>query len=128
MIIDLKNKIALVTGGATGIGRGIAKALSDSNATVIITSRNKKDINQTLKSLNKKCSGYILDLSRDKDLIVLKKNIKKKYNKLDIIINNIGHTLNIKDPFAPIKKWRKIIDLNFLTTVKVNNEFIKDSC
>ena len=55
MIIDLKNKIALVTGGATGIGRGIAKALSDSNATVIITSRNKKDINQTLKSLNKKC-------------------------------------------------------------------------
>ena len=35
MNIDLTNRIALVTGGATGLGKGIAKALSDSNATVI---------------------------------------------------------------------------------------------
>ena len=52
MKIDLNRKIALVTGGATGIGKGIAKALSDVNASVIITSRNKKSISETLKILN----------------------------------------------------------------------------
>ena len=44
MKIDLNNKIALVTGGATGLGKGIAIALAKSNTKVIITSRNKSKI------------------------------------------------------------------------------------
>ena len=124
MYIDLKNKIALVTGGATGIGKSIAIALSNSNAKVIITSRSKKNINETLKILAKGCRGYKLDLTKNSDVNKLYKNIKKDYGKIDIIINNIGHTLNIKNPFAPIEDWKKIIDLNFITTVNVNNKFI----
>lgn len=126
MKIDLKNKVALVTGGATGLGRGMAIALSKSNAKVIITSRNKSKIKKTLKELNKDASGYNLDLTNDKDLEKLYKNIKKKYGGVDIIINNIGHTLGIKDPFANYKDFDKVMNINFITTVKVNNKFIND--
>ena len=94
--------------------------MSSSNAKVIITSRSK-NINQTLKILPKGCRGYKLDLTKNSDVNKLYKNIKD-YGKIDIIINNIGHTLNIKNPFAPIEDWKKIIDLNFSTTV--NNKFI----
>ena len=126
MKIDLKNKVALVTGGATGLGRGMAIALSKSNAKVIITSRNMNKINKTLKELNKDASGYNLDLTNDKDLQKLYKNIKKKYGGVDIIINNIGHTLGIKDPFASYKDFDRVMNINFITTVKVNNKFIHD--
>ena len=75
MKIDLSGKIALVTGGATGIGKGIAIALSKANATVIITSRRKTDIQSTLKVLGKNNSfGFNIDLSKKK---MLKSYIKK---------------------------------------------------
>jgi 3-oxoacyl-[acyl-carrier protein] reductase len=124
--INLKNKIALVTGGATGIGKGIAEALSNSNASVIITSRSNKNLQIAQKKLNNNCSGYNLDLSKPKDLITLYKKIKKKYGSIDILINNIGHTLGIKNPFASAKDYQKVMDLNFFTAVNVTNQFIKD--
>ena len=62
MEISLDKKIALVTGGATGIGKGIAKALSDSGAIVIITSRNNRNIRNTLKILSKKCFDYNINV------------------------------------------------------------------
>ena len=126
MKISLDKKVALVTGGATGIGKGIAKALSDSGAIVIITSRNNRNIRNTLKILSKKCFGYNIDVSKSKNIEILYKKIKKKFKNVDILVNNIGHTLNIKDPFAKIDNWKKVMDLNFFTTVDVTNRFIKD--
>jgi NAD(P)-dependent dehydrogenase (short-subunit alcohol dehydrogenase family) len=127
MKIDLSGKIALVTGGATGIGKGIAIALSKANATVIITSRRKTDIQNTLKVLgNKNSFGFNIDLSKKKNVKILYKKIKSKFSKVDILINNIGHTLNIKDPFVDVKKWEEVMNLNFFTAVNVTNNFIKD--
>jgi 3-oxoacyl-[acyl-carrier protein] reductase len=127
MKIDLSGKIALVTGGATGIGKGIAIALSKANATVIITSRRKTDIQNTLKVLgNKNSFGFNIDLSKKKNVKILYKKIKSKFSKVDILINNIGHTLNIKDPFADVKKWEEVMNLNFFTAVNVTNNFITD--
>tara|TARA_A100001015_G_scaffold101509_1_gene112768 strand:- start:907 stop:1683 length:777 start_codon:yes stop_codon:yes gene_type:complete len=125
MRIDLHKKIALITGGATGIGKGIAQALYESNATVVVTSRSKKDLNIIKKELpNITC--YNLDLTKQTDLNKLYKGIKKKFNKLDILVNNIGHTLNIKDPFANVLEWKRVMDLNFFTAVNTTNKFIKD--
>ena len=113
-----------MTGGATGLGKGIAIALSKANAKVIITSRNKRDVKETLKLLNKNSTGFVLDLTNNKDLDKLHSNIKKKFNNVDILINNIGHTLKVKDPFAKSKDYEKVMKLNFLTTVNVINKFI----
>ena len=124
MKIDLKGKVALVTGGAIGIGKGIAIALSNAGAKVIITSRQKNQINFTLRKLNKNCIGLNLDVTNDRDLNELHEIIMKKFKRLDILINNVGHTLGIKDPFAPINDWKKILDLNLLTTINVTNKFI----
>ena len=54
MKIDLKGRVAIVTGGATGIGKGIAIALSKANANVIITSRQKNEIKKRLISMRNK--------------------------------------------------------------------------
>ena len=124
MKIDLKGKVALVTGGATGLGRGMAIALSNANAKVIITSRHKNDIKKTLKFLNKDSFGYALDLTKKKDLDNLHSKIKKKFKRIDILINNIGHTLKVKDPFANLEDYEKVMKLNFFTSVATINKFI----
>ena len=54
MIISLKNKRALVTGGGTGLGQSIVKALADSGASVAFTSRKKNSLNKTYKLLDNK--------------------------------------------------------------------------
>lgn len=124
MNINLKGKVAIVTGGATGIGKGIAVALSEANAKVIITSRQNNEINKTLKKLNDKCIGFNLDVTKTDDLDNLYQDVIKKYKTVDILINNVGHTLGITDPFAPIEDWKKVIDLNVLTAINVTNKFI----
>ena len=128
MIISLKNKRALVTGGGTGIGQYIVKALAESGAKVAFTSRNKSHIKDTLKLLKKKSDhfGYQIDLSNLKNIKKFKQIINKKFGKIDILINNIGHTLNVKDPFCSIEDWKKVMNLNFFTSVNVINNFIDD--
>jgi len=125
MKIDLKGKVALVTGGATGLGKGMAIALSNANAKVIITSRYKKDIQKTLKYLNKDSFGYALDLTKKKDLDNAYSKINKKFKRVDILINNIGHTLKVKDPFANVEDYEKVMKLNFFTSVSTINKFIE---
>ena len=128
MIINLKNKRALVTGGGSGIGQGIAKALADAGAKVAFTSRKKSSLDKTYKLLGGKdihlpCK---IDLSKKGNIDKLYKKLKKEFGTVDIVINNIGHALNKKDPFAAIVNWEKSLKLNFLLAVEVVNRFVGD--
>lgn len=128
MIINLKNKKALVTGGGTGIGQGVTKALADAGASVAFTSRKKNSLKQTYELLgnNNKHLPCKIDLSKKGNVDKLYKKLKKEFGTVDIIINNIGHALNKKDPFTSIENWEKSLKLNFLVAVEIINRFISD--
>jgi 3-oxoacyl-[acyl-carrier protein] reductase len=130
MLIDLKNKRALVTGGGSGIGQEIVKALSDAGARVAFTSRNDSSIKKSLSKLNNKKKnfhrGYLIDLSKKGNVKKLHGRIKKDFGGIDILINNIGHTLNKKNSFCKIEDWEKVMRLNFFTSVEMVNHFITD--
>lgn len=129
MIINLKNKKALVTGGGTGIGQSIVLALAKAGAKVAFTSRKQISLNETTKLLGKNNKDHYpvkIDLSKNGNIKKLYKKLKKNFGKIDIIVNNIGHTLNKKDPFTSIKNWEKSMKLNFFVAVEVVNHFIND--
>ena len=95
-IMELKNKIALITGGTQGYGRATAAILVQEGAKVIITARKKADLEKVKEEIG--CEDIFLgDVTSPSDWEKLYCFIKEKYGKLDILINNAGGGIAIKD-------------------------------
>ena len=113
--MKLKDKIALVTGGSKGIGKGISKEFLKEGAKVIICARNEDELKITENELKNDAhiSSLRADLTNLNDITLIKEYISKKYGKLDILVNNASILgLNTKIEDYPVKIWNKVIDIN----------------
>ena len=86
--MNLKNAVALVTGGSSGIGYGIAKSLIDSGAKVAITGRDKKKLEEAAQALG--AQAIHADVSKEADAIRTMREVLEKFGDLDILVNNAG--------------------------------------
>jgi 3-oxoacyl-[acyl-carrier protein] reductase len=86
--MNLKNAVALVTGGSSGIGYGIAKALIDSGARVAITGRGKDRLMQAASALG--AHPIQGDVSKEADVQRTYAEVLDKFGDLDILVNNAG--------------------------------------
>jgi 3-oxoacyl-[acyl-carrier protein] reductase len=84
----LKNKTALITGGAKGLGASIALHFFNEGANVIICDKNIDKASEIVKEINGK--AYYMDVSDSKNVEEVFLEIKSKYNNLDILVNNAG--------------------------------------
>ena len=111
---DLKNRVAIITGGAQGFGFSIAERFIQSGATVIIWDLDEdaaKGAKEKLKSDN--LSYQILDVTNPDQIDQNLKVIEYKFNKIDIFINNAGIAgLNTTVAEYPLDEWKKVINLN----------------
>jgi NAD(P)-dependent dehydrogenase (short-subunit alcohol dehydrogenase family) len=94
----LNDKVALITGGTSGIGLATAKEFIEEGATVIITGRNQQKINDTVQRLGPKAFGFVSDAGSLSDILKMTEMIKKHSNKIDILFVNAGY-----GKFAPIE-------------------------
>ena len=86
--MDLKNAVALVTGGSSGIGFGIAKALADAGSRVAITGRGKDRLMEAAKTLG--AHPIQADVSKEADVERTYRELLDKFGDLDILVNNAG--------------------------------------
>jgi len=88
----LKGKVAIVTGGGTGLGKSMAERFSQLGATVIICSRKLEILEQTAKEISdqtvNQVEAYQLDVRNALDIEKLIAKIDQKYGKIDILVNN----------------------------------------
>jgi NADP-dependent 3-hydroxy acid dehydrogenase YdfG len=91
----LKDKIVLVTGGSQGYGKATARHFVDENAIVIIAARNEGDL-ITAKSEIRCADCLVMDVTEPSDWDRVCDDIKSKYGRLDILINNAGGGISIK--------------------------------
>jgi 3-oxoacyl-[acyl-carrier protein] reductase len=92
-LVQLSGKVAVVTGGTRGIGRGIAGALLEVGASVIITGRNGQRAAAVATELSvdsKTCEGVECDVKSLVSVAALAQHVREKYGRLDILVNNAG--------------------------------------
>jgi len=96
MRIDLKDKIALVTGGSRGIGRAIATTLADAGATVVVNYKGNQtaadEVVQAIAATDGQATATQADVGKPEDVERLFKDVLERYGKLDILVNNAGIT------------------------------------
>jgi 3-oxoacyl-[acyl-carrier protein] reductase len=117
----LANKIALVTGASKGIGAGIAKALADEGATVVVNYSSSKAAAEKVVADIEKAGGKALavqgDFSKPADIERVFGEIKSKQGRLDILVNNAGaYSFGAVADLTP-EFFHKYFDLNVLGTM-----------
>lgn len=118
------NKIALITGGSKGIGLEIAYQLGLEGYYVIIAARNENE--NCIKRLNEKNikNEFVkLDITSDESIKNLKKYIKNKYKKLDVLINNAGIAKSSKINATTRDEYLDIYSTNVASVAIIMEEF-----
>jgi 3-oxoacyl-[acyl-carrier protein] reductase len=123
--VDLKisGKIALITGAGRGIGLEVAKSLSREGVTVLGVSRNSKSVNGEPDS-NFPGTLITADLCDDEVRIKTFRKILDEFGRIDIIVNNLGGTLEINNPLASYEELEKVMKFNLGVALETNNTFI----
>ena len=114
--INLKNKIALVTGAGKGLGKACAIALAEAGAKVIILSRTKSDlvsVSKIIKRTKGSSKSFVCDVTQVEEF----KNILKKISRLDILVNNAGN--NRPEHFTKVKQK----NMEYLTNLNMKAAF-----
>jgi NAD(P)-dependent dehydrogenase (short-subunit alcohol dehydrogenase family) len=111
----LKNKVALVTGGGRGLGRGVAVAFAQQGAKVIAVSRTAKELAKTDKEVKDK-GGHVLtiamDIADDNQVEALRDRVMQEYGRLDILVNNAAEMILQTVDVMTVKNWDYTININ----------------
>ena len=111
----LKNKVAIITGGAAGIGKAAALKFAKEGAAVIIWDINKDKCTETvaeLKSNGYTCDAYTLDTTNAEETVKTAKLVVGKYGQIDILVNNAGITRDATFKKMTFEEWQQVIDVN----------------
>jgi NAD(P)-dependent dehydrogenase (short-subunit alcohol dehydrogenase family) len=109
-----EGKIALVTGGRSGIGFAIAKQMLELGATVIIASRKEESLQKAHAELSSfgPCDYKACDIRKTEEIQALAAFIKEKHGRLDILVNNAGGQFPALAEYINDKGWNAVINNN----------------
>lgn len=127
MDLGLAGKRALVTGGSRGIGRACALALAREGARVMVCGRTPRDLEETLAALGGEAAGHssmVVDLMADDGPSQLVAQLGATLGYVDIVVQNVGGTLAVRDSLADIATWRRVWRLNVEIAIELTDALI----
>lgn len=113
--LDLSGRVALVTGGTRGIGRGVAQALVDAGATVVVCSRTTPTYAEPVEAFEHR----ICDVRETESVAALVDGIVADHGRLDVLVNNAGGAPSADAATASPRFHEKIVGLNLLSPLLV---------
>ena len=117
MDLDLKGKVALVTGAARGIGRGIALTLAQEGARVAVNYANRADAAEEVVGVIRGAGGETLAIQADvghyPDVERLLATTLERFGRIDILVNNAGIVSRKPILEVPLEEWDRVVHTNF---------------
>jgi NAD(P)-dependent dehydrogenase (short-subunit alcohol dehydrogenase family) len=131
-LFDLTGKVAIVTGGATGLGRQIAQGLAECGADVVVCARNAERCEQAASELEApgvRALGLGCDVRDPASIQAVVARTVEHLGRVDILVNNSGTSWGAAPEDVPLAGWQKVIDVNltgaFLFAQAVGRELIR---
>lgn len=112
----MKDKVVIITGGSSGIGKALAEVFGARGSKIFITGRNKNDLDQAVSDLHQKgidISGFQADVSLEADNQKMATEALRIYGRIDILINNAGISMRALFEELDLEIVKKVMEINF---------------
>jgi len=115
MIIDLKGRVALITGSGRGIGRAVAEAMAEAGADVVINDIDQNSIEEAVEELSKRGTrviGVKADISKKTEVAHMFNQAASRLGQVDILVNNAGVIVRKAAEELTEEEWDRVLGVN----------------
>lgn len=112
----MKDKVVIITGGSSGIGRALAEEFGSHGSKIFITGRNREQLEKTILELRAKkimIEGSVKDVSIEENNKQMVQEVIEKYGTVDVLINNAGISMRALFEDVDLAVIKKVMDINF---------------
>ncbi len=125
MKVTSTGRTILITGASRGIGHAIAKRMDAQFENIILVSKNKDILDNSTKSFKKsKIFKYVVNLESEKEVLNFTEDISKRFNCLDVLVNNAGVYLGKTFEKQSIEDVLKMINLNLTSYILLTHQLL----
>ncbi len=126
---EFTGKVAVVTGGSRGIGKGIALELARNGADIVIVYHSEagkaKQVKEQIEAMGAKAMAIKCDVANPQDIAMLHDRVMETYGRVDFVINNAGIHQHLKSWELEDDDWHRVIDVNLTGPFMVTRAFTK---
>lgn len=126
--MDFKGQVAIVTGGARGIGKAISEALAKKGANLVIADISLDQAKMTADDMNKigaESMPVRLDVSKSDEVVKVFEDVVKKFGRIDILVNNAGVTRDSLLMRMKEEDWDTVININLKSVFLCTREAVR---
>lgn len=124
----LDGKVAVITGGSSGIGRSTALTLAAEGAAVAISGRNASALEEVagkVKGSGARVLAKQVDVRKEQDIIDLVDGAAKEFGRIDIMVNNAGVSYGTPITEGDVEEWREMLETNILALLVGSREAVR---
>ncbi|RYY60007.1 MAG: SDR family oxidoreductase, partial [Chitinophagaceae bacterium] len=121
----MKSKVAIVTGGGSGIGFAIAKKFTENGVDTVIAGRSVQKLEDAKARLGDRCHVFACDVSDLKSIPPFVQDVIEKFGHIDILVNNAG--INVKKEFIDVtdEDFQQVMQTNLNAVFSMSREVVK---
>jgi NAD(P)-dependent dehydrogenase (short-subunit alcohol dehydrogenase family) len=124
---NLQDKVAVITGAGSGIGRATALAMAKRGVSILVADINEagaKDVAAEITAAGGMASAIQCDVADDTAFEMLRQEALSHFERVDIVMNNAGGMTRGLPEHVPLDEWRRVLDINLLSVVRSNLAFL----
>jgi len=127
-MVNVSDKVVLITGASSGIGKAAALAFARRGAAVVLAARRVEKLAETRDSIlpfNERCMYVKADVTDEAQVAAMFDQAEERFGRVDILVNNAGRGLKAEVPDIAAQAWRSVIDTNLTSVFLCTREAVR---